>query len=145
MKLHILGLLTPKRRVGNLGERAAEKFLRKKGYRIRRRNYEAAGHEIDLIAETKEVRVFVEVKTRTAGRLSPKEARPASAVTKEKQRAIISAAKYYAAFQESTKRMRFDVIEVYLRETARGHTVEKIDHLIGAFNGDTAYPKRAQR
>ncbi len=143
MKLNILKALTPKRRLGNFGERAAARYLFFHGYRILERNYVAAGYEIDLIARKKNVVAFVEVKARTIGKLSPMTPRPAAAVTPEKQRKIISAAKYYHSFNERDKRMRFDVIEVYLDEKKNGKPrVQRIVHMISAFDRDTAYHKR---
>lgn len=50
--------------LGRRGERAAEKYLRRHGYRIVTRNFRAAGAEIDLIAMDGDTLVFVEVKTR---------------------------------------------------------------------------------
>ena len=54
--MNILKVLTPERRIGNLGERVAARHLRRKGYRILERNYTAAGAEIDIIAKKKLVR-----------------------------------------------------------------------------------------
>ena len=135
--MRILEILTEKRKTGNIGERAAAKFLKKKGYRIVKRNYADSGNEIDIIAENKEYTVFVEVKSRTIGHITPKEPRPASAVNHEKQRKIISAAKYYTAFNKKHKKLRFDIIEVYLTDEKKKRA-KKILHLEAAFNYDTA-------
>ena len=114
--MKILELLTEKRKIGNKGEKAAEKLLKKSGYKILERNYVAEGHEIDIIACDREHTVFCEVKTRTLGRENPCEPRPASAVTPEKQRKIISTAKYYNSIKNCGRKMRFDVIEIFLDE-----------------------------
>ena len=50
---------------GKEGEKAAVKFLKKKGYRIIEKNYRNKTGEIDIVAEQDEVLVFVEVKSRT--------------------------------------------------------------------------------
>ena len=134
--MKILEILTKKRRIGNTGEEAAVRFLKKKGYKILERNYVALSHEIDVIAEDKEHVIFVEVKTRTIGRENPKEPRPASSVTPKKQRSIIKAASFYFAYCRKNKHARFDVIEVYLRDSGE---VEKILHLENTFNVNTAY------
>ena len=47
--MKILDILTPNRKKGNIGERAAVRFLRKNGYKILERNYVALGSEIDEI------------------------------------------------------------------------------------------------
>ena len=133
--MKILELLTERRKIGNVGERAAKKFLKKAGYRILKTNYVAVGYEIDIIASDGEHTVFCEVKTRTLGHENSKEPRPASSVTPEKQRKIITAAKFYNGSNFSGRRMRFDIIEVFVDEDK---TVKKINHLPAAFNLDTA-------
>ena len=69
---------------GGRGERAAERFLRRKGYRILGRNVRLAVGEIDLIAEENGVIVFVEVKTRRGEAAG----HPVEAVDEEKQRRL---------------------------------------------------------
>ena len=134
--MKILKIDTEKRKIGDIGEKAAVKFLKKAKYKILEKNYVAFDKEIDIIAENKEYIVFVEVKTRTIGHESPKESRPASAVTRDKQRKIISLARFYLGSYFKERQIRFDVIEVYLNEEKK---VEKILHLESAFNHNTAY------
>ena len=137
--MNILKILTPKRIVGNFGEKEAARFLRRSGYRILEQNYTAKESEIDIIARKKGVTAFVEVKTRNIKNLGGKEARPASSVTPEKQRKIIKAASRYNGRNPSDTRLRFDVIEVYIEDGERGTKVKEIKHLEAAFNLDTAY------
>jgi len=134
--MKILEILTERRKIGNIGERAAKKFLKKSGYKILKTNYVAVGYEIDIIAADKYHTVFCEVKTRTLGLESQKEPRPASAVTPEKQRKIITAAKFYNGNKFSGRKMRFDIIEVFVDDAK---SVKKINHLPSAFNYDTAH------
>ena len=136
--MKILDILTKKRIIGNTGEEAAVRLLKKKGYKILERNYVALGHEIDIIAQNKEYVIFVEVKTRTIGHENPKEPRPASAVTPKKQRSIIKTASFYFAYSQKNRHARFDVIEVYLADSGE---VAKILHLENTFNKNTAYEK----
>lgn len=136
--MNVLKILTPKRIVGNVGENEAAKHLKKKGYKILERNFVEAGHEIDIIAKYKDELVFVEVKTRSAASTSELEARPASAVTPEKQRAIISTAIAYLATTEGTPKIRFDVIEVILDNGKP----QKIEHLEAAFDKNTAFRRQ---
>ena len=140
--MNILKVLTEKRKTGNIGEEAATKFLKKRKYKIIERNYEAGDAEIDIIAEDKLHTVFVEVKTRTLGKENPNEPRPASSVTPDKQKKIISAAKYFLVTRASGKRVRFDVIEVFVDQEKK---VQKISHLESAFNYNTAHPKQNRR
>ena len=134
--MKILDLLTQRRKTGNFGENEACIFLKRNGYKILKRNYVANGYEIDIVAENSDYLVFVEVKTRTEGHENPKEPRPASSVTPEKQRKIISAAKAYIGFAHPKKQIRFDIIEVI---ASKDKKVKSFSHLIGAFNADTAY------
>lgn len=137
--MKILEILTSRRKTGNKGEDLAVKYLRKKRYKILRRNYVGANTEIDIIAENKTTLSFVEVKTRTVGYENPKESRPAAAVTPEKQRKIISAAKYYLGVNPNNKRISLDIIEVYLN---KDKSKNKIIHIENAFNINTAYNQR---
>ena len=136
--MKILELLTPLRKKGNLGERAAARYLRRQGYKILQRGYVAGGHEIDIIAESRDVVAIVEVKTRTVRDKVGYESRPAASVTPEKQRSIIAAAKYFIATKTEGKPVRLDVVEVYLEEKKRGHRVVDIKHLKAAFDLNTA-------
>ena len=137
--MNILKIRTEKRRLGNYGERAARRFLRKNGYRISERNFVADSHEIDIIAEDKETLVFVEVKTRTVGNENANEPRPASSVTPEKQRGIIKAARFYTAYKPSKKKKRFDIIEVYVNQNNGKYTLAEVKHLKNTFNLNTAF------
>ena len=127
-----LKIKTEKRRIGNLGEKLAAKFLKKQGYKILKRNFVAEGAEIDIIARRKDTVVFAEVKTRSAK--EGENLSPASAVTPEKQRKIIKAAKYYAAYNAKDFILRLDVIEILL-ESKRKRT---INHIENAFNINTS-------
>ena len=136
--MKILKLFTRKRITGNRGEDIAQKFLKKHGYKILERNYVANSYEIDIIAENRDTLVFVEVKTRTDGQSNPKEPRPASSVTSEKQRKIINSARSYIPFAQNKRYIRFDIIEVIL--SADGKPVS-ITHIESAFNSNTAFDR----
>ena len=140
--MKILEILTPKRKIGNLGEAAAIKHLKRHKYKILEKNYVYSNHEIDVIAKRGNVIAYVEVKARTVRGKTSYESRPAAAVTPLKQRAIISAASYYHKAYGEGMRARFDVIEVYLEDTPRGKRVASVTHLEGTFNNDTAYARK---
>ncbi len=98
---------------GVWGEQAAARFLRKQGYKILVRNYGSKWGEIDLVCRHQETLVFVEVKARAMDAW----AAPAAAVTATKQRRLIRTA--YAYLQELKRDdipVRFDVVEVDLRD-----------------------------
>ncbi len=144
--MKILEILTKRRVLGSFGERAAARYLKKNGYKILKTNFVGSGYEIDIIAKKKNVLTFTEVKTRTVGKQSPKEPRPASSVTPEKQRKIIEAAWGYLALSNTRDlRKRFDIIEVLTEENEGRVRVVNITHLEGAFNMNTAFKERKSK
>jgi putative endonuclease len=95
--------------LGRRGERAAEKYLRRGGYRIVARNFRAAGAEIDLVAMDGDILVFVEVKTRR----SRDAGAPEEAVDERKQKQIRRAAEIFATrYREHEIEIRFDIVAV---------------------------------
>ena len=52
------------KRLGDLGEDATARYLLESGYRIVERNWRCRYGEIDIVAQTPDALVFVEVKTR---------------------------------------------------------------------------------
>ncbi len=135
--MNILKILTPRRIIGNIGEDAAARMLKKKHYKILERNYTALGHEIDIIARLKDEIVFIEVKTRSDEKVDYAE-RPAAAVTPEKQQAIIKAASYYISYLSESPRVRFDIVEVILKDKKPC----KIEHIEAAFTKSTAFRRQ---
>lgn len=111
--------------IGRFGESAAADFLRKKKCRIIGMNYSCRFGEIDLIAETKENILFVEVKSRKNANFA--EAR--EFVTAAKQRRITAAAELWLMQNPTEKQPRFDVVEVYCEEGV----VNAIHHIENAF------------
>ena len=140
--MNMLKILTPKRLIGNQGERAAARFLKKNGYKILERNFTALGAEIDIIARKENVTAFIEVKTRNVKYLGYKEARPGSSVTPDKQRKIIKTAAYYHSHHPSDTRLRLDVIEVYTEGDGVANRIKEIKHIESAFDKNTAFDSK---
>ena len=113
--------------LGQRGEQAAARFLRRLGYTIVARSDRSRIGEIDLIAVDKRTVVFVEVKTRR----SHDKGHPADAVDAEKQRRLTRAAltflKHHELLENSS---RFDVVAVTWPEDKRRPTIE---HFKNAF------------
>jgi len=98
-----------KQLLGKEGERLAERYLKKKGYRLVERNYRCPAGELDLIALDRQVIVFVEVKTRTDDRFGG----PLDSVHWRKQQSMIRAAQFFLSQQSLHHReARFDVVGV---------------------------------
>ncbi len=95
--------------LGRRGERAAEKHLRRIGYRIVARNFRAAGAEIDLVAVDGDILVFVEVKTRRSRAAGA----PEEAVDERKQKRMRRAAEFFARRSRADDfTMRFDLVAI---------------------------------
>lgn len=114
-----------KRSIGKKGEKTAERFLKRKGYKIVEKNYSCRFGEIDIIAENDGYLVFAEVKARNGNSI----ASPREFVDKKKQERIILTAQMYLSCHDTRKQPRFDVIEVNTDKLLFG----KIDHVENAF------------
>ena len=137
--MNIFKVKTKRRTLGDIGEKAACRYLKLRGYKILKRNFIAADGEIDIVAESRSAIVFVEVKTRTKETQNEMESRPSAAVTPHKQRHILRTSKFFP--KPNGKPMRFDIIEViYAKENLK--KPEQITHMVSAFNRDTAYSKK---
>ncbi len=109
--------------LGREGERIAEAYLKRKGYKLIERNYRCAPGEIDLIVLDRRVLVFVEVKTRTGDGFGA----PSEAVEYRKQRRMIKAAEYFLAQKGLQQRdARFDVVGITM--AGRKPVVEHIEN-----------------
>lgn len=118
--------------IGDIGERAAARFMKKNGYKIKGRNCHFSHNELDIIAENNEFILFIEVKTRT---FSPNENSlygvPSSALTRAKQARLINAAMTYLSQNPTSKQPRMDVIEIWLDVNKK--EVVKLNHITDAY------------
>lgn len=98
--------------IGRAGEELAAEFLREHGFFIAAKNYRSERGEIDIIAENREMVLFVEVKLRknNVGYL------PREAVTSDKRKRLHHAAKNFIYRSKTTLKPRFDIIEVIMNE-----------------------------
>ena len=93
--------------IGNLGEEAAVKAIKKQGYKIIERNYRTKMGEIDIIARDGEYTCFIEVRLRKNNDFGS----PADTIDVRKQQKLIRTAKYYAAAKKIyDSPMRFDAV-----------------------------------
>lgn len=102
-----------KRAKGSFGEAVAVKHLKKQGYKIVECNFHSKFGEIDIIAKHEEYYVFIEVKTRKNDMFGG----GASAVGLSKQNKIRKTAEVYLQEKKLDTAVRFDVVEVYEKET----------------------------
>ena len=121
------------KQTGDRGEALAARYLEERGYTILARNYRFERAEVDLVCFLPAVRydeggelVFVEVKARSGLGFG----RPEEAVTEEKKRNVIRAAKAYLYEHKlEGSPCRFDVVSVLLHP---GEAPE-IEHFENAF------------
>ena len=98
------------RAIGNLGEEKACAFLKANNYSIVERNFRTRRGEIDIIAETGDVLVFVEVKSLPSGDRETL----SHELDLRKQRKIIETANFFLLKHRkySNSKIRFDVIVI---------------------------------
>ena len=114
-------------RHGQLGEKAAKRYLRRIGLKFLVANYRSPRGEVDLVFRDNDCLVFVEVKTRSCEDWT----RPAAAVDYDKKRRLSQAALDYLRLLKNPEiKFRFDIVEVLLAEGK----VSEVRHLPNAFN-----------
>ncbi len=114
------------RAYGQIAESQAERYLRRKGYRILARNDRSSCGELDLVAQLADTLVFIEVKARRTSAFGG----ASHAVDGRKQARLVRlAAQYLARHQVRNRSCRFDVV------LCRGGTAKpvEIEHIENAF------------
>jgi len=101
--------------LGELGERIAERWLAKKGWRLVGRRFRNGHRDIDLIVEGDDTVVFVEVKARRPSDFGD----PTEAVDWRKQRELIRSAQVWMdRFGAPGRSYRFDIVGVLVDGTS---------------------------
>ena len=118
-----------KQKAGLMGEVAAARYLRDKGYDILTANFRTRFGEIDIIAADEKYIVFVEVKTRGPRSI----ARPREFVDAHKRARLVKTAALYLSQTKLPLQPRFDVMEVFVdAETLRVLHLEQIENAFDA-------------
>lgn len=122
-----LQTLCPEKPLGERGECAAARYLKRRGYKILARGDRLLPGELDLVALDRETIVFVEVKTRR----SAEAGHPAESVNAAKQRRLTRLAVTFLKRHGLLERpARFDVVAVTWPEGSR----PTIEHFKNAFD-----------
>ncbi|HTL18536.1 MAG TPA: YraN family protein [Patescibacteria group bacterium] len=117
---------------GETGERAAKRYLKKRGLKFLTSNFRTDRGEIDLVFRDNDCLVFVEVKTRS----SEEWTRPAAAVDAERRRRLTRCGlDYLHLLKNPAVKVRFDIVEVLLEKSA----VREVRHLPNAFGMERPY------
>lgn len=110
---------------GELGERIAERWLRRSGWRVVERRFRSGHRDIDLVMEREGTVAFVEVKARRGDRFGT----PVEAVNWRKQKELSrSATVWIARHGRADTSYRFDVVGVLVE----GERV-RVRHVPNAF------------
>jgi len=111
---------------GELGERIAERWLRRRGWRVVQRRFKTGHRDIDLVVERDGTVAFVEVKARRGADFGG----PVQAVNHRKRKELErSALVWIDRHGKEAESYRFDVVGVLLQ----GADV-RICHVENAFN-----------
>jgi len=113
--------------VGKLGEKLAQKFLKKKGYHIRETNFHCRAGEIDIIARQKDYLVFVEVRTKSNLDFGTPEE---SITPAKKEKLIASALTYINTHQKLPSSWRIDVVAIEIDQKGKPKRIELIENAI---------------
>jgi len=95
-------------RRGEAAEDLVADFLERQGLKILERNYRCRFGEIDLVARSGELLVFVEVRARKSEAFGG----AAGSITATKRRRIVAAARHFLATHKVDRACRFDVVLV---------------------------------
>src|SRR4030042_2817506 len=113
--------------VGKLGEKTAQKFLKKRGYRVRETGFRCRHGEIDIIAQQKDCLVFVEVRTKSNLEFGT----PEESITRAKEEKLIaSALTYTTTHQKLPSLWRIDVVAIELDDKGKAKRIELIENAI---------------
>jgi len=112
---------------GNVGEKIAAGFLKKRGYRILETNFRCRTGEIDIVAEKDGCLVFIEVRTKTSVEFGL----PEESVTRAKREKLVNTALTYLASHESTpETWRIDFVAVELDQQGKATRLEVIENAV---------------
>ena len=109
-------------RLGEPAEDLAAAFLEREGFKILERNYRCKMGEIDLIAQSGDTTIFVEVRARSSEAFGG----AAESITATKRARLVRAAHHYLACHRGDRACSFDVVLVRGAE-------QRVEWLPGAF------------
>lgn len=112
--------------IGKIGEDAACRYLKNKGYSIKGRNIHVSHYEIDILADDNECDVIVEVKTRK----NSDHGYPSDFVDKNKIERLKNAA---LRLSKHDRDIRFDIIEVMYSLEYGNIEITEVNHIENAF------------
>ncbi len=124
-----------KKEVGDFGENACVKYIKRLGFKVLARNSRLGHLETDIIATDKNFVYFIEVKTRRVNRNNL--GRGADAINASKRTNLLKFAYYYIKTlpkKHSIKQPRMDVCEIYVNEENGKLVVCDLNYIENAFS-----------
>ncbi len=116
-----------RRDTGRLGEKLAQDFLIKRGYRILETNYRSPEGEIDIIARHGEYLVFIEVRTKTSLSFGG----PEESITLTKKARLIASAQHYQQSHDNLPLLwHIDVVAVRLNQKGELSQIDLIENAV---------------
>lgn len=113
--------------LGSLGERLAQKSLKKRGYHIIETNFRCRMGEIDIIAKQRDQLVFIEVRTKSNLAFGT----PEESITEGKKRKLISSAlTYISTHQNTPASWRIDFVAVEINNKGKPQRIEVIENAV---------------
>lgn len=109
--------------LGEWGEKAALRFLRREKYQILEKNFSSPLGEIDIIGKKGRAICFIEVKARSSSDYGP----PEMAVTQQKQNKLRKAALSYLKMKKLEEDYRFDVVSILTNPEGKIKNIELIE------------------
>src|ERR671916_397103 len=98
-----------RQKFGALGERIAERWMRKRGWRVVERRFRSGRRDIDLVVEREGMIAFVEVKARQGAQLVD----PVESVGWRKRRELVRSARVWIdRHGRPDQAYRFDVLGI---------------------------------
>lgn len=111
-----------------MGEKIAETYLQKKGFKILAKNYRTRVGEIDLIGKIGNTLVFFEVKTRLSDRLG----KPYESITPFKLKHFQKAINFYLLENNAfDQKMRVDAISIILNPDLSVKEIQHFENING--------------
>lgn len=112
---------------GNIGEKVAADFLRRKGYRILETNFRCRTGEIDIVAEKGGFLVFIEVRSKTNLEFGA----PEESLTAAKKERLVNTALAYITRRGSTpEAWRIDFVGVEMNQHGEVTRLELIENAV---------------
>ena len=117
-----------RRDVGILGEKLAQDFLKKRGYRVVETNYRCPEGEIDIIATQKDTLVFIEVRTKKSLEFGT----PEESITPAKMEKLRAVSAHYRQTHDNLpESWRIDVVAIELDKNNKISRIELIENAVG--------------